>query len=56
MMSGIFSGLVNNLHWTVIALSSSMLGLLLTVYPETETWVYKPWQGQPNKLEHHEDS
>jgi len=53
--SGIFSGIINHLHWTVIGLSSSMLGILLSLYPETETWVYKPWQGQANKIEHHDE-
>ncbi len=53
--SSIFSGIINEHHWTIMAISSCLIGLILMVYPETETWVYKPWQSQANKIEHHEN-
>lgn len=39
--------------WWVTGLSPVGIGLLLSLFPLTEFWDYKPWQSQPRRYEHH---
>ena len=45
--------LVSTRPWWVIGLPISGIGLLLSLFPKTETWVYDPWQSRSRRYEHH---
>jgi hypothetical protein len=40
--------------WWVIGLPIGGIGLLLSLFPKTETWVYDPWQSRTRRYERHQ--
>ncbi len=47
----IIEGLEQGLDWWHLAVPLCAIGSLFCLYPVTEVWEYKPWQGKPRKVE-----
>lgn len=39
--------------WASMAVPIACVGLLITLFPQTETWEYKPWQASAQQYERH---
>lgn len=50
----IFLELRRNGHVGLMALYTAAICSVVTFFPQTEKWIYKPWQKAPQKLESHE--
>lgn len=44
-----------DLSWQAMSLPLIAIGLLLSLIPQSETWLYRPWQNSPRQYEklHH---
>ncbi len=51
----IVQGSESGLSWLAIGLPLCFLGSLFGLFPPTEEWEYKAWQGKPRKVEQHFD-
>jgi len=51
----IVQGTENKIGWWAIGVPLCMLGGLFVLFPPTEEWEYKAWQGKPRKVEQHFD-
>ena len=40
--------------WTLTLLPLLFVGLLVTLIPPSEEWIYKPWQAKPRQYERHQ--
>lgn len=51
----IVQGTEKQIGWWTIGVPLCMLGGLFALFPPTEEWEYKAWQGKPRKVEQHFD-
>ena len=40
--------------WALTALPIVFIGLMITLVPATEEWLYRPWQAKPRQYERHQ--
>lgn len=41
-------------HWGFVAAPVTFVGLLITLIPPSEEWLYRPWQARPRQYERHQ--
>ncbi len=51
----IVQGTEAGLGWLTIGVPLCLLGSLFAIFPPTEEWEYKAWQGKSRKVEQHFD-
>ena len=51
----IVQGTEAGLGWLTIGVPICFLGVLFALFPPTEEWEYKAWQGKSRKVEQHFD-
>lgn len=58
--TGLFAWIIvqaqeKGIEWWHLVVPLSALGSLFCLFPPTEQWEYKPWQGKPRKVEQNFD-
>jgi ATP/ADP translocase len=53
VMLSLYTGLLREAHWSVLAFTSCLVCSILLLFPPVEEWVYNPWQKQAQKVEQH---